>query len=342
MDTTATGAPAPGSVILLATGGTIASRVDTSAGATVAADAGSTVLASVGRSDIGVEVVDLMQKGSYLLTFDDMLTVCRAIRTALTSADTLGVVVTHGTDTMEETAYLADLLHDDPRPVVFTGAQNAADSTEPDGPSNLRAAITLAASPEARGRGALIVFDGEVHSVPGTRKSETTRLRAFSNPDLGAAGSVSAAGGVTLRPAAGRRDPLGMPPAGAPIRVDIIACYPGADATLFAAALAAGAQGIVLEATGLGNANAELCEAVRRAVRDGVVVVTSTRVYAGPVRGVYGAGGGRTLEDAGAIPSGLLRPSQARTLLHTLLALGLPPDEIPHHVLRRGRLGDEP
>jgi len=118
--------------------------------------------------------------------------------------------------------------------------------------------------------------------------------------------------------------------------VDIIACYPGADAALFVAAAAAGARGIVLEATGLGNANAELCDAVRDAVQGGIVVVTSTRVSAGPVQGVYGAGGGRTLEDAGAVPSGLLRPSQVRTLLQALLALGLPTEQVIRQLRRRG------
>ncbi|WP_104168645.1 asparaginase [Arthrobacter sp. SX1312] len=324
-----------GHVVLLATGGTIASRVDATDGATVAADTGGTVLAAAGTS-AAVQVVDLMQKGSYLLTFDDMLAVCEAVHAALEAPETLGVVVTHGTDTMEETAYLADLLHDDPRPVVFTGSQRAADSPAPDGPENLRTAITLAASSEARGRGALIVFDGEVFALPGTRKTETTKLRAFGNPDLGSAGSVATTGEVLLGAAPRRLAALDIPPTGAGSRVDIVACYPGADATLFTAALAAGARGIVLEATGLGNANAELSDAVRHAVQDGVVVVTSTRVHAGPVLGVYGAGGGRTLEDAGAVPSGLLRPSQARTLLQALLALGLPAEQVVHQIRRRG------
>ncbi|MBG6225907.1 L-asparaginase [Arthrobacter sp. CAN_A2] len=325
-----------GHVALLATGGTIASRVDGAGGATLAADAGSAVLAAAGTGTVAVDVVDLMQKGSYLLTFDDMLAVCAAIRAALESPTALGVVVTHGTDTMEETAYLADLLHDDPRPVVFTGAQRAADSPEPDGPGNLRAALALAASPDARGRGALIVFDGEVFTLPATRKTETAKLRAFSNPDLGPTGSITTTGEILLGPAHRRPTPLGTPPTGAGVRVDIIACYPGADATLFAAALAAGARGIVLEATGLGNANAELCDAVRGAVQGGVVVVTSTRVHAGAVQGVYGAGGGRTLEDAGAVPSGLLRPPQARTLLQALLSLGLPTEQVVGRIRRRG------
>ncbi len=326
-------------VVLLATGGTIASRADSVTGSTLAADSGASVLESAGAGAGAVEVVDLMQKGSYLLTFQDMLAICAAIERALAAPSTRGVVVTHGTDTMEETAYLADLLHDDPRPVVFTGAQRAADHDDPDGPTNLRAAITVAMSPEARDRGALIVFDGDILSIPGTRKSETSTVKAFSNPDLGSVGTVTEDGSVRLSPAPRRSAPLDFPHTesntGEPARVDIVAAYPGADATLFRAALAAGARGIVLEATGLGNANAALCEAVRSAVLDGVVVVTSTRVHAGPVRGVYGAGGGKTLEGVGAIPSGLLRPSQARMLLQTLLSLELTPQVIAQHVRQR-------
>lgn len=328
-------------VVLLATGGTIASRADSVTGSTLAADSGASVLAAAGSSAVGIEVVDLMQKGSYLLTFEDMLGICEAIQKALAAPGTRGVVVTHGTDTMEETAYLADLLHDDPRPVVFTGAQRAADHADPDGPRNLRDAIDVAMAPEARHRGALIVFDGEILSVPGTRKSETSKAKAFSNPDLGRVGSVAEDGSIHFGPARRRAAPLnsagtGMSARG-PVRVDIIATYPGADATLFRAALAAGARGIVLEATGLGNANAALSEAVRTAIEDGVVVVTSTRVHAGPVRGIYGAGGGKTLEDAGAVPSGLLRPSQARILLQTLLTCGTSPQGVAHQFLQRGQ-----
>ncbi len=328
-------------VVLLATGGTIASRADAATGSTLAADSGASILAAAGSSAGAIEVVDLMQKGSYLLTFEDMLAICAAIEQALAAPGTRGVVVTHGTDTMEETAYLADLLHDDPRPVVFTGAQRAADDAAPDGPRNLRDAIDVAMAPEARDRGALIVFDGEILSAPGTRKSETSKAKAFSNPDLGRVGSVAEDGSLHL--ALAQRRPAPLKSSGAklnaagPVRVDIVATYPGADAALFLAALAAGARGIVLEATGLGNANAAVSDAVRTAIEDGVVVVTSTRVHAGPVRGVYGAGGGRTLEDAGAIPSGLLRPSQARILLQTLLTLGTSPQGVAQQFLQRSQ-----
>jgi L-asparaginase len=112
------------------------------------------------------------------------------------------------------------------------------------------------------------------------------------------------------------------------VRVDIVSVYPGCDATALDALAAAGAQGIVLEASGAGNANLTICAAVARLTGQGVVVVLSTRVHAGPVVALYGGGGGVDLVAAGALPAGLLRPSQARILLIALLGTGAEPDEV--------------
>ena len=132
-------------VVLLATGGTISSRASEAGGAAVASDTGEQVFAGMGvPAAHPVRVVDVFRKGSYLLTVDDMIAICATIREVLADPQVLGVVVTHGTDTMEETAYLVDLTHDDPRPVVFTGAQQAADADSPDGPGNLSRAIAVA------------------------------------------------------------------------------------------------------------------------------------------------------------------------------------------------------
>ncbi|MBT1001558.1 asparaginase [Paenarthrobacter sp. DKR-5] len=326
-------------VVLLATGGTISSRVQADAGgATVASDTGVQVLKGIESTlSCPVRVIDVFRKGSYLLTVDDMLALCGTIREALADPDAAGAVVTHGTDTMEETAFLADLTHEDPRPVVFTGAQNAADSEQPDGPDNLARAIAVAASPAAAGRGVLLAFAGGIYPARGVRKSQTFDLSAFANPDFGLAGSVSARNDVEMGPATARPGTFPLPAPDAPFcRVDVIAAYPGADAKPFRAAVAAGARGIVLQATGSGNANPALCEAVAGAVADGVVVVTSTRVYAGPVKPVYGAGGGRDLLAAGAIPSGLLRPSQSLVLLSLLLRLGAERQEIAEQFVKWG------
>jgi L-asparaginase len=328
-------------VVLLATGGTIASRSRPEAGgAAVAADTGEQLLGSLGTSSTcPVRVVDVLRKGSYLLGFDEMAAICSSIREALKNPAVLGVVVTHGTDTMEETSFLADLTHDDPRPVVFTGAQNAADSLSPDGPGNLAQAVAVAASPQARGRGVLLSFAGRIFPARGVQKAQTLNLDAFANPDVGVAGWVTAGGGVHLADAPPRPAPLPLPSAapGTGARVDVVASYPGADDVLLRAALAAGAAGIVLQATGTGNANRVLCAAVAEAAAAGVVVVTSTRVHAGPVVPVYGDGGGKDLLAAGAIPSGILRPSQALVLLSLMLRLDTPRTGITESFARYGQ-----
>lgn len=318
-------------VVLLATGGTIASRAQgTPDGATVAADDGMRVLSSLqSPTAYPVRVVDVSRQGSYALTFEDMLAIGRAVVEALADPMVLGVVVTHGTDTMEETAFLVDLIHDDPRPIVFTGAQRAADSAEPDGPNNLARAIAVASSVDARGRGVMLCFAGRIFPARGVRKTHTCGLDAFENPDYGPAGSVADTGEVRMGGLLPRSTALPLPTAGPDrVRVDMVTSYPGADAALLGACRAAGAAGIVLQATGNGNANPSMCEAIAEATAAGVTVVVSTRVHAGPVTPVYGNGGGKDLVEAGAIPSGLLRPSQSFILLSLLLRTGVSRDGI--------------
>ncbi|TVT14831.1 asparaginase [Amycolatopsis acidiphila] len=306
-----------GRVVVLSTGGTIASRQN-GRGASVANDGVNTL---VGRLpfDVAVPVEgrDVLRVGSYLLTPADMADIAGAIRETLADDEVLGVVVTHGTDTMEETAFLADLVHQDPRPVVFTGAQRPADAADTDGPRNLADAITVAADERARNRGVLITFDGAVFPARGTRKTQTLATAAFSSPDGGPIGQVRE--GALIFTAA----PAPLPHVeltDLDVRVDIVALYPGVDTVALDAVVAAGAAGVVLEATGAGNGNPEIRDAVARLTAAGVVVALSTRVHAGPVAGLYGNGGGVDLIEAGAIPTGLLRPSQARILLTALLA----------------------
>jgi L-asparaginase len=247
----------------------------------------------------------------------------------------LGVVVTHGTDTMEETAYLAELVHSDPRPVVFTGAQRAADVPDTDGPRNLADAVAVAADPTARDLGVLITFDGAVFAARGTRKAHTAAPAAFSAPDTGPLGGVrDGVVSVGARPV--RLPPLDLAALDLDgIRVDAVTYYPGADATVLDAVHAAGARGVVLAGTGAGNANRQVCAAVERLTAAGVVVALSTRVAAGPVAAIYGNGGGRDLLAAGAVPTGVLRPSQARILLAALLAQYRDPVRVGQELARR-------
>ncbi|KXP04397.1 L-asparaginase [Tsukamurella tyrosinosolvens] len=302
-------------VIVLATGGTIASRHDDS-GAAVPADAGAALVATAGAvPGVDVTVRDVTATDSSALTLDQLDEIRAAVTDALCDPDVAGVVVTHGTDTMEETSLLVDLAHADPRPVVFTGAQHPADSPAADGPANLAEAIAVAADPAYRGLGVLLSFAGNVQTVRGLAKVSTVAPQPF-------------AGGLPVAELEGTA-PHRLLTKQAPIadvRVDVVASYPGADGALVDAAVAAGARGIVLAGTGSGNTTVALADAVRRALDAGVVVVVSTRIASGPVDAAYGGGGGAAdLVATGALLSRRLRPGQARIVLLALLAAGVGP-----------------
>ena len=220
-----------GRVAVLSTGGTIASRAVPGGGSRASMSA-SELLERVPVPK-GVRVVgrDVRRLNSFALTPEDMLDVLTEVRRTLTQPEVDGVVITHGTDAMEETAFFVDLFHGDERPVVFTGAQRPADAADPDGPSNLRDAIVVAADPQARGAGVLVVFDGSVFAARGVRKVHTLAAAAFGDPDAGAIGGL-AAGRFGLFRSPIRVKPLEAAAVSAPLpRVDIAAVYPGSDAT---------------------------------------------------------------------------------------------------------------
>ncbi|UMG94471.1 asparaginase [Nocardioides sp. TF02-7] len=303
-------------VLVLGTGGTIASR--TSGGVAAPVDSVDRLVRGL-VPDLDVEAHDLFVKDSSALTPADQVAVARAV---LDADDRFaGVVVTHGTDTMEETAYLLDLVHAGDRPVVVTGAQRPADAPDADGPRNLADAVRVAADPAARGLGVLVVFDGRVHAARGTRKVHTVAAAAFAQHDGRALGRV-VDGRLFVEGTPAHREHLPRAALGLErVRVDIAATYPGADDVALRAFAAAGARGVVLQATGAGNASPGIVAAVADLTRRGVVVALTTRVDQGAVAGVYGGGGGGAdLVAAGAVPLGTLRAGQGRVLVLALLA----------------------
>ncbi|PRX44652.1 L-asparaginase [Prauserella shujinwangii] len=317
-------------VVVLSTGGTIATR-----GGLAHDDASALLERLPADPGVALDGKDVFCLGSYLLTPHDMRRVVHEVHAALTDPDVLGVVVTHGTDSMEETAFLAELFHDDPRPVVFTGAQRPADNPDSDGPRNLADAIAVAASTPARDHGVLITFDGRIFPARGTRKAHTVAPAAFSAPDRGPIGHTRQ-GLVELTATPARSTPLVLADFALDgVRVDVVPCYPGTDTVALDAVTAAGSTGVVLEATGAGNANPAVRDAVARLTADGVVVALSTRVHAGPIAELYRNGGGIDLVEAGAVPVGDLRPSQARVLLTALLGCFRDPARVAREL--RGR-----
>lgn len=303
-------------MVVLSTGGTIASTHDKK-GAVVPTVTGSKLVEPLSgtfdKDKLTLEVKDIAKLDSSAMTLDDTDTIIEAVNKELQRDDVDGVVVTHGTDSMEETAIAVDTFQDSEKPVALTGAMRSFDDPDPDGPDNLALAVKTVTDPSNKGRGTFIAFADHVIPARGAFKSDTAKADGFANNN----GKKQ-----PKRPKALKHQPLGN------TRVDIIAAYPGAPADLIQRSLDSGAEGIVIEGMGAGNIGDELAQAAKAAAKK-VPVVLTTRVDHGPVEGIYGgAGGGATLADAGVISSGTLRAPQARMLLAAAITTDTDPAEL--------------
>ena len=230
-----------------------------------------------------------------------------------------GVVVTHGTDTLEEVVYLTDLIYAGEAPIVFTGAMRPASSPGADGPANLAEAVVVAASAEASGLGAIVSFAGEIHAARAVRKADSTALNAFHSPQLGPLGRIEE-NRVRIERRPARLDPI--PAAHLDARVDILVTAVGVEGTLVDASVSTGAEGLVVMALGAGHVPPSVLHALARAAAS-VPVVATVRPNRGAIlRDTYAFEGSERDLRGIAVPAGSLSSAHARIKLMACLGAG--------------------
>ncbi len=306
-------------VAVIFNGGTISMKVDPKLKAAVPSLTGEEIMSLVtGIEDYAqVESFQFSSFPSPHMTPQIMMELAKLIR-ELTLQDFDGVVVTHGTDTLEETAYLVDLTINTQKPIVFTGSMRSGSELGYDGPSNLAASICTAASDQAVGRGVLVCLNGELNMASEVTKANSMSLNAFRTPTYGPVGIVDNNQVIfnrqTILHESHEIDHLED-------RVALIKTCAGMDSSLIDFVLDQGNVGIVIEAMGRGNIPPLMVDGVRRAIEMDVPVVIVSRCFEARVYDSYGyPGGGRNLRELGVILGDTLNGQKARIKLMVALS----------------------
>ncbi|MBT2441217.1 asparaginase [Streptomyces sp. ISL-36] len=304
-----------GRVTVFTLGGTISAR-----GGDAARMTGAEVVAGLGLSAVDAELRDFRRLPSSSLSFEDLAALAQEVRDTVTAGS--GVVVVQGTDTLEEIAFLLDLLCATDQPIVVTGAMRRPDLPGADGPANLAAALTVAADPRCRNLGVLVVLADEIHAARFVRKTHTTSVATFASPGAGPIGTVvEGEPRILLRPATTTAIcPLRFDPA---VRVALVTLSLGDRGELLEA-VDDRFDGLVVAAFGAGHVPARLVEPLEE-LATRIPVVLASRTGAGPTLShtYRGPGSEYDVLHRGLVPAGLLDPAKARLLLHALLSSGV-------------------
>jgi L-asparaginase len=312
-------------VAVIFTGGTISMRMDPIAGGNVPTLSGAEILARTAGLGAIAEVVpvDLGRTPASHFTFEQLFGIADAIRAAQSDPSIDGVVVVQGTDVIEETAFFWELVLDRSEPVVVTGAMRSASEADDDGPGNVRDAVRCAADPQLWGEGVVVVLAGSIDAADDATKTHASELDTFRSLNDGALGSVGPEG-VRINRRRGPRRHVGASARAAAERVRLVTAHVAMDGSMVDAAVAAGADGLVIEATGAGNTSAAVLDAAVRALGVGIPVVLTTRCPAGAAGAGYAfPGGGATWVRAGAMLAGTLGGPKARIALALGIGAGL-------------------
>ncbi|HXT70017.1 MAG TPA: asparaginase [Vicinamibacterales bacterium] len=314
---------------ILFTGGTISMKLDPLLGAAVPAFGGADILAQApGLESVAeIEVEDFSRLPGPHVSPEQMWRLARRAAAWLDRPDVDGLVITHGTDTIEETAYLLDLVLISDKPVVLVGAMRTVSDAGWDGPANLTSAVRVAASPEARGQGVLVVMDDHVLPAREARKVHTESSGSFATPEFGPLGQVDAGVVRFRRRALPRPDWLGAGASGGlrighlETAVGLFQVYTGMESDAVVPFIGGRAKGLAIVAFGRGNVPPAVMPTLETAIAAGMIITISSRCVAGRVSPRYGyEGGGMQLKRIGAILAGDLSGAKARLL--QMVALG--------------------
>lgn len=307
-------------VIVFTTGGTIAMRYDPVIGGTVPAVSGPELIAAVPplANVCPVEVREFSNIPSPHMTVQRMHDLALQVEDALADQGVAGVVITHGTDTLEETAYFLDLYVSSNKPVCLTAAMRGAAEISPDGPKNILCAVRTAASLTAQGKGVLVVMNEKIHAACEVTKTHSANPDTFASLFWGPLGYADADRIIFRRAPLGRQT---IRPALIEESVYLVKLAAGSDDFFFKCLVEKKAKGIVVEGFGRGNVPPAAAAGIAHAIENGIPVVLTTRCPGGRVLDVYAyEGGAKKLLEAGVILGGEINGQKARVKL--MLALG--------------------
>ena len=311
-------------VAILTTGGTIAMRHDAAAGGAVPTLSAADLKAALPAGLPEVRTEELVNLPSSHFTLETLATIRERVAALAAEADVAGIVVTHGTDTLEETACLLDLTVPGEKPIALTGAMRTASNVGYEGYANLLAAIRVAAAPQARGLGAVVVFNDEIHAARYVTKMHTLSPATFQSPGWGPVGRVEGERVVVAR----RPERRVLPWRGLESKVALLKLTVGMETDLLEDALARSIRGVVVEALGGGRVPTWWLPVIERARERGVTVVIASRCPSGRVWDAYGYPGAyRTLVDLGCLFAEGLNGQKARVKLMVVLAAAQDADE---------------
>jgi len=307
-------------IVLLTTGGTIAMRHDEASGGAIPALDLQDLLGRLASLSAHVSSESICNLPSSHFSLDTLWSIRDRARWHLQRPEVDGVVITHGTDVLEETATLLDLTVAGDKPIVLTGAMRTASDSGYDGPINLADSIQVASSPNAVGLGTLVCFNRSVHAARFVTKTHTHALGTFQSPDWGPVGALDADG---LR-IAWRPEHFAIATDMLEPRVTLLKLTVGMDPSMLAWAIEQGARGVVLETLGGGRVPLTWIQPLAQASTAGVTVVTASRCPRGRVGDSYGYPGAQSsLRALGCLPAGCLNGQKARIALMVVLGAGL-------------------